>query len=236
MPGTEVFNAIDEASTNEELLDLLSTFFAAHGFEAICYVLPQKGDIDHYQLFERGLPRPWMDRYEALDFADIDPIPDFVMKHGEVMTLATVVAELEQHEEHAVFFAEFASSGIENALIIPTYGRKRAKGIFAISQSSEETLAEIDRSLMHAVAQHAHWKFDQMSLDREVAATQLSPRELEILTWLSAGKSNPDIATILGISMPTVATHLKRLFAKLEVNDRVSAAVKGYKLGLLEEE
>jgi len=61
----------------------------------------------------------------------------------------------------------------------------------------------------------------------------LSPREREILKWVAAGKTNPDIATILGIGMPTVATHLKRIFAKLSVHDRVSAVLMAHKLGMV---
>ena len=61
----------------------------------------------------------------------------------------------------------------------------------------------------------------------------LSPREAEILNWVAAGKSNPETAMILGISEATVGTHLKRLFTKLGVHDRVSAVLAGFKLGRL---
>ena len=47
------------------------------------------------------------------------------------------------------------------------------------------------------------------------------------------GKSNEEIAMILGNKRPTIATHIKRIFAKLDVSDRASAAVKGLKFGLI---
>lgn len=50
---------------------------------------------------------------------------------------------------------------------------------------------------------------------------------------VAAGKSNPETAMILGISEATVGTHLKRLFTKLGVHDRVSAVLAGFKLGML---
>ena len=43
----------------------------------------------------------------------------------------------------------------------------------------------------------------------------------------------PEIAMILGNKRPTIATHIKRIFAKLDVSDRASAAVKGLKFGLI---
>ncbi len=54
--------------------------------------------------------------------------------------------------------------------------------------------------------------------------TGLTPRQREILTLLSAGKSNKDIANTLGIGVGTVKQHLVVLFRKLGVTSR-SAAV-----------
>lgn len=52
----------------------------------------------------------------------------------------------------------------------------------------------------------------------------LTPREAEILLWVSRGKTNPEIATILGIGLTTVKKHLESTFAKLGVENRTSAA------------
>jgi LuxR family transcriptional regulator, quorum-sensing system regulator CciR len=50
---------------------------------------------------------------------------------------------------------------------------------------------------------------------------------------MAQGKSNNDIATILAIAPPTVATHVRRVFAKLGVHDRVSCAAKALALHLI---
>ncbi|MGB3070153.1 MAG: DNA-binding response regulator [Ottowia sp.] len=52
----------------------------------------------------------------------------------------------------------------------------------------------------------------------------LTPREAEVLSWLAKGKTNRDIADILGMSPRTVNKHLEHVFAKLGVETR-SAAV-----------
>lgn len=52
----------------------------------------------------------------------------------------------------------------------------------------------------------------------------LTPREAEILLWVSRGKTNPEIATILGIGLTTVKKHLESTFAKLGVENRTAAA------------
>ena len=52
----------------------------------------------------------------------------------------------------------------------------------------------------------------------------LTTREGEVLSWLSKGKSNRDIAQILGLSPRTVDKHLEQIYAKLGVENRTAAA------------
>ncbi len=52
----------------------------------------------------------------------------------------------------------------------------------------------------------------------------LTLREREVLRWLARGKSNAEIATILGISSATVGKHLEHIYPKLGVENRTAAA------------
>jgi DNA-binding NarL/FixJ family response regulator len=52
----------------------------------------------------------------------------------------------------------------------------------------------------------------------------LTTRESEVLAWLSKGKTNRDIAQILGLSPRTVDKHLEQIYAKLGVENRTAAA------------
>ena len=52
----------------------------------------------------------------------------------------------------------------------------------------------------------------------------LTTREGEVLSWLSKGKTNRDIAQILGLSPRTVDKHLEQIYAKLGVDNRTAAA------------
>ena len=63
--------------------------------------------------------------------------------------------------------------------------------------------------------------------DEEIlqSAFGLTSREAEVLTWISRGKSNADIAVILNISPRTINTHLVQIFRKLNVENRTSAAI-----------
>lgn len=52
----------------------------------------------------------------------------------------------------------------------------------------------------------------------------LTEREAEVLLWIARGKSNRDIAEILGLSPRTVNKHLEQIYSKLGVENRASAA------------
>jgi DNA-binding NarL/FixJ family response regulator len=54
----------------------------------------------------------------------------------------------------------------------------------------------------------------------------LTPRAAEALLWLAQGKTNSDIATILGVTESTVKKHVQEMFEKLGVETRGAAAVR----------
>lgn len=65
------------------------------------------------------------------------------------------------------------------------------------------------------------------------ALEQLTPRELEVLTLLSRGQSNAEIAETLVVSHPTVKTHVAHVLMKLGVRDRAQAVIYAYESGLI---
>ena len=60
----------------------------------------------------------------------------------------------------------------------------------------------------------------------------LTPRELEVLRLLAAGRSNREIAAGLFLSERTVHRHVSNIFSKLDVSSRVAATVFAYERGL----
>lgn len=54
----------------------------------------------------------------------------------------------------------------------------------------------------------------------------LTPRAAETLLWVAQGKTNPEIATILGISEGTVKKHVLEIFEKLQVETRTAASLR----------
>jgi len=65
---------------------------------------------------------------------------------------------------------------------------------------------------------------DPCSLEA-LASLALTPREAEVLFWISQGKSNHDIGVILGAKTGTICKHVEHIFGKLNVENRTAAAI-----------
>ena len=64
------------------------------------------------------------------------------------------------------------------------------------------------------------------------AFPDLTEREEEILALIAAGRSNSEISTHLFLSVKTVQNHVSNIFRKLQVADRVQAAIRAREAGL----
>jgi LuxR family maltose regulon positive regulatory protein len=64
-------------------------------------------------------------------------------------------------------------------------------------------------------------------------AQELSPGELRVLRYLPTNLSRPEIAGELSVSLNTVSTHLRSIYAKLQVTDRSAAVQRARELRLL---
>ena len=69
--------------------------------------------------------------------------------------------------------------------------------------------------------------------ETHVPAAKLTQREIEVLRGMSLGQSNAEIGRSLFLSEDTIKTHARRLYRKLEVNDRAQAVASGFRLGLV---
>lgn len=63
---------------------------------------------------------------------------------------------------------------------------------------------------------------------------ELSPREIEVLELVVEGRTNKEIASRLGIAEDTVRNHLRNVLRKLQVQNRIQAAVYAVRQGLVD--
>ena len=71
------------------------------------------------------------------------------------------------------------------------------------------------------------------TLAEHVSDDQLSPRELEVLQFVSAGKRNKEIAAELSVAEDTVKMHVRNVLSKLGASDRTEAVTIALRRGIL---
>lgn len=126
-------------------------------------------------------------------------------------------AEITAAARSALSPEEFAEAMAEGGAMIPTIDGAiaLAREVFAIRTGGEQT--------------------PSVSLGKNARLEEpLTPRELDVLRLLAAGRSNPAIAEDLFISLRTVTTHLSRLYGKLGVSSRTEAVAEAMRLGIVQ--
>ena len=151
--------------------------------------------------------------------------------HDAAVLEAWVLAALAHRElgEH-----EQAQDAVEHALELAEPGRLVLP--FAMAGAGD-LLADMPRSR----SAHAALLTDILSViagspvaaSPAPAAGELSPTELRVLRYLPTNLSRPEIARELSISINTVNTHVRNIYAKLDATDRSSAVARARELQLL---
>lgn len=88
----------------------------------------------------------------------------------------------------------------------------------------QDGAAYLDPQIAQCVVKH-------LQPGRAKSANPLSERELEVLVLIVEGRSNPEIARTLYMSLSTVKAHIRSIMNKLAVDDRVQAAVVALRSG-----
>jgi DNA-binding CsgD family transcriptional regulator len=181
-----------------------------------------------------GFPDNFIKGYLDPAIFENDPIPDYVMNAARTMSWEQVISLVKLPKPQIELTKTMVKSGIIDGICIPLFGPNARNSFTALLVSDKSQLNDqifINKAIN--IAQFAHRKICLLVNRDRLHKTILSNRESEVIYWIAHGKSNQDIATILGISAGTVDTYVRRLYAKLDVNDRISAVVEGMSRGLV---
>ena len=132
---------------------------------------------------------------------------------------------------------ELRRRGIGARIILMTANPERGFNELARGAGAEGTVLktgrheEFLRALRLMAEGEAH--FDPRHPQRGAGATALSPREREVLKLVAGGRTNREIARMLGVGSETVKTLLARTYDKLGARRRAEAVSAAHEMGLL---
>ena len=160
---------------------------------------------------------------------------DFVLQKGRPCALAPMIPAFQkvQPELTKLIMASINEYGVTDEYLIPVFGPFGINAVISFGFNRPVTeVPKSDLSSLEALSSIVHNRI--VVLYRRFAdEIKLSKREADVLHWISRGKTRSEIASILAIKPSSVDTYTRRIFKKLDVNDRASATLKGLAAGII---
>ena len=116
--------------------------------------------------------------------------------------------------------------GYKNGFVVPIHS---GLGNFSVVTftGSDLDLTPATRGSLHLIGIYYHLALERLLLiDAALARPDLTPRQIEVLRWVSAGKTDWEIGRILSISEATVNRHVERAKERIGVRTRAQAIVE----------
>ena len=180
-------------------------------------------------------PDAWKLHYAEQGFHRIDPT-----LHMAGQSIAPVDwRRLERNDQFNSVFRDASDFGIsDRGLTIPVRGPFGDIGMLSVTRDCKieewEKLTQNIMTDLQSVAVHIHDTVMRSdTLSQALRHPNLSTREIEILQWAAAGKSQQDIGDILSISHRTVEVHLRSARQKLYALTTAQAVGRAIAMGLI---
>ena len=125
----------------------------------------------------------------------------------------------------------FERHGLSRGAYFPAHNSAGLRGALAFG-GTREVLNPREMAELNALANHIFTEVLELRAGRRQSVS-LSRREVECLSWASAGKTSVEMSEILGLSEYTVNHYLNRATRKLDAVNRVQAVAKAIRAGLL---
>lgn len=173
------------------------------------------------KLVDKHLPRVVIMDINMPKLSGLEAMKIIKEKHPEIIILALTV-----HSEDE-YILEILQAGAAGYLVKSVYGDEIVQAIRAVASGDVVLSPSISKNLLKHAA-----KYSTKPVVLEYGE-KLTVRELEILKLTAQGRSNKEIADILGLNLRTIKGHLTEIFSKLNVGSRTEAVIAALKLGII---
>ena len=215
-------NEADVAKVIERFLETIKVF----GFVASAGgAWAGTGAARKHRFYFNNWPKDWLDLYLARNFFNNDPM---VLESQRRMTpfLWGEMAKARSFTVEGAAATEAAQAyGWSEVMGVPIHGPASYQGLVSIAALQPVTLSAIERGLLRAMALSVHDKAHaSVGLGEPTPVeVELTPREMDCMRWVAAGKTDAEIGLILGIATATAHFHVERVKKKFNTRSRSEA-------------
>jgi LuxR family quorum sensing-dependent transcriptional regulator len=220
---------IHSASSNGELDQAFLAQMVRIGFRTAGYLRIFGEGRFHTATFLFGATVPgWSERYQAKGYSIQDPVLTAACRSTGAFTLEEVAG---RSREGAQILADSRSLGLIDGFVTSVRAGFDEIGFVLIGSDHLLNPSGYERLLLQAMCE-AYGRAGLALLPRG-EPPPLTRREGECLRWVAAGRSDPQIGMILGLSSNTVHAHVESAKTKLGANSRAQLVLRAAMSGLL---
>ncbi|OHX13763.1 LuxR family transcriptional regulator [Chromobacterium sphagni] len=222
--------------TENELKIFLDQVLSQAPSERIVLALGRLNNQNQIQRLERVLnvsyPTEWLDQYMKENYAQHDPIMRIHVGQGPVMWEERFNRAKGAEEKR--FIAEANLNGMGSGVTFSAASERNNIGSILSLAGREPGRNAALVAMLNCLTPHLHQAAIRIANLPPASPNNmpLSQREYDIFHWMSRGKTNWEIATILDISERTVKFHVANVIRKLNANNRTHAIVLGMHLAM----
>jgi len=192
-----------------------------------------ESEAERIMMVDANFPQGWLEHYTQRRFHLIDPI---IAENASRFGLQYWNDTYLKAPPPRFFLLEAEDAGMKHGY---SYGfQERARRMTSLFSFAGPRVARDPRTvlILERILPHLHRVLCQLDTGVYPALPPetLSARELEVLKWVSVGKSSWETGMILRIAERTVNYHVKNIMLKLDAVNRSQAVAKAVRLGLLE--
>lgn len=183
------------------------------------------GALRAHRFYFNNWPKDWLDLYLERGFFDVDPM---VFETRRRMT-PFLWSEMGDARSFTVEGRQVIDAGKaygwSEVMGVPIHGPAGYQGLVSMASLNPVSMGATERALLHtmalAVHDRAHASIGHGESTRP--PINLTPREMECMRWVAAGKTDAEIGIILGVATATAHYHVEQVKKKAGTRSRSEA-------------
>jgi LuxR family quorum sensing-dependent transcriptional regulator len=232
----DTIDRIKKSRAIDDVYGILQRTSAEYGFTRFLVTgVPLPGETLAQHVVLSGWSSAWMDRYNGGDYVHVDPVANRIRRSPLPFRWSDVKYDPKKHPRGHRVMLEAAEFGMPEGYTVPIYGYDGYQACVTMGGQPED-VSDRELEALHLISIFGFTVARALRADlctsprREIRLTE---REIEVLKWISIGKTSWEIGCVLNISERTVEYHLKAISQKMNVVSRTHAVAEAIRSGII---
>jgi LuxR family transcriptional regulator len=232
-----------EAKTEERFLSAFHELIRRLGFNFYRVMQRDPEDLTFTgTVLAEHLPGGWKEVYHAKKYGNLDPVKralGLLHQPFRCRDMVNLLPQATQRKRAAKLFQDAARFGLREGYAFPIHGRSGLLGgVFILGEGRPLSTSEL--LIVDSAMRVTFWRLLEFSDQSnavlqlpDLAETQFTRRELDVLTLLAQGRTSPEIGKSLSISSHTVDWYINGIQRKLDARNRQHVVAIALRHGII---